>query len=65
MLKQLKLSPQCLEQLDTWVRAHRSADLRHMEFLAGLWVIVEDEMERAVLRERGLLHERLQAPSSQ
>jgi hypothetical protein len=65
MIRKPKLSSECLEQLDTWVCAHRVLDSERGEFLAGLWVIVEDEIERAVRRERALLRERLQLPIPQ
>ncbi len=65
MIRKPRLSSACLEQLDTWVGAHRSCDSEPGEFLAGLWVIVEDEVERSVGWELALLHERLRLPSPQ
>ncbi len=65
MIKKPLLSNDCLEQLDTWVHAHGVLSCKQAEFLAGLWVIVEDELERTVGRELALVHERLRLPSPQ
>ena len=47
-----KLSYECVEQLHAWIRANCPCALENEEFLPGLFVIVEMEVEAALKRQQ-------------
>ena len=61
----VKLTYDCIEQLHTWVQANCPCALENEEFLPGLYVIVEMEVETALQRQQARLFQQLQAPSPQ
>ncbi len=65
MEKKPRLTPECVEHLHTWVHANCPCALENDEFLPGLWVIVEEEVEQALIAQRQQLLQRLQTPSQQ
>ena len=48
MIQQHHLSGEAFEQLHTWLRVHCVCALENPDFLPGLIVIVEMEVDRAV-----------------
>ena len=61
----VKLTYECVEQLECWIRANCPCALENDEFLPGLHVIVEMEVETALQRQQATLLKRLRAPSIQ
>jgi len=61
----VKLSYECVEQLHTWIHANCPCALENEEFLPGLHVIVEIEVETALKRQQSHLFQQLQSPSLQ
>ena len=61
----MKLSYECVEQLHTWIHANCPCALENEEFLPGLYVIVEMEVENALQRQQAQHFQHLQAPSLQ
>ena len=61
----VNLSYECVEQLHTWIHANCPCALENDDFLPGLYVIVEMEVESALNRQQGQLFQRLRAPSQQ
>src|SRR4051812_29648137 len=45
-------SYKCAEQVHTWIYANRPCALDNKEFLSGLYVIIEMEVEQALRRQR-------------
>ena len=60
-----KLSYECVEQLHAWIRANCPCALENEEFLPGLFVIVEMEVEAALKRQQSQRFQRLCLPSPQ
>lgn len=60
-----KLSYECVEQLDAWIRANCPCALENEEFLPGLFVIVEMEVEAALKRQQSQRFQKLFLPSLQ
>ena len=60
-----KLSYECVEQLHTWIHANCPCALENKEFLPGLHVIVEMEVETALKRRQSQQYQNLQTPSLQ
>jgi hypothetical protein len=62
-----RLSYECREELETWLRAHCpcSFDDPDREFYRGLLFICQEEVDRAIARERQRITQRLQRPSPQ
>ncbi len=52
MPKRVRLSPECVERLRTWIEIKCPCALEDRELLPGLWVIVEDEVADAILKAR-------------
>ncbi len=65
MPKRPRLSPECLEQLHTWVHINCPCALENEQFLPGLWAIVEDEVDQAVVNAKRECFQKLETPSSQ
>jgi hypothetical protein len=65
MQKKPRLTRECLEQLHTWVHAHCPCALENDDFLPGLWVIIEDEVEQAVQRQAAERWKQFESPSLQ
>lgn len=63
--KAFKLSYECVEQLHTWIHANCPCALENKEFLPGLYVIVEIEVETALKHQQSLQFQNLQSPSLQ
>ena len=63
--KAIKLSYECVEQLHTWIKANCPCATENEEFLPGLYVIVEMEIETALKRQQSELFQHLRAPSLQ
>ncbi len=61
----VKLTFECVEQLHTWVRANCPCALQNEEFLPGLFVIVEMEVETALKRQQAQSFQKLWVPSPQ
>lgn len=61
----IKLSYECVERLQTWVHANCPCALENDEFLPGLFVIVEMEVEDALKRQQALMFQHLQTASLQ
>ena len=61
----VNLSYECVEQLQTWIHANCPCALENEEFLPGLYVIVEMEVETALKRQQSQQFQNLQAPSLQ
>lgn len=61
------LSYECIERFEAWVRAYCPCafDDPGREFYRGLLFICEEEVTRALGRERARLSEQLRAPSHQ
>lgn len=61
------LSYECIEQLETWLRAHCPCafDDPKREFFRGLLFVCEEEVRAAVQRERKCWIEQLKQPSPQ
>jgi hypothetical protein len=59
------LTPECLEQLHTWVMAHCPCALEEPNFMRGFVVIIEDEISRAIHAERQHLLRKLSEPTHQ
>ena len=59
------LSYECIEQLHAWVHCNCPCALENGEFLPGLWAILEDEIERAVIEAKQQAFRRLNSPSVQ
>ena len=60
-----KLSYECVEQLHAWIRANCPCALENEEFLPGLFVIVEMEVEAALKRQQSQCFQKLFLPSRQ
>jgi hypothetical protein len=60
-----RLSRECLEQLLTWIHANCPCALENDEFLPGLWVIIEEEVEQALRRRAAERMKQLETPSLQ
>lgn len=60
-----QLSYECVEQLHTWIRANCPCAIENEEFLPGLFVIVEMEVEAALKRQQAQTFQRLWIPSPQ
>lgn len=60
-----KLSYECVEQLHAWIRANCPCALENAEFLAGLFVIVEMEVDAALKRQQSQRFQKLFLPSLQ
>ena len=60
-----KLSYECVEQLHAWIRANCPCALENEEFLPGLFVIVEMEVEAALKRQQSQRFQELFLPSLQ
>lgn len=60
-----KMSDECLEQLHAWIRANCPCAMENEEFLPGLFVIVEMEVEAALRRQQIQSFEKLRMSSSQ
>ena len=60
-----KLSYECVEQLHAWIRANCPCALENEEFLPGLFVIVEMEVEAASKRQQSQRFQKLCLPSPQ
>lgn len=60
-----KLSYECIEQLHTWIKANCPCATENEEFLPGLYVIVEMEVESALKRQQSQLFQQFRAPSLQ
>ncbi len=60
-----KLSYECVEQLHAWIRANCPCALENEEFLPGLFVIVEMEVETALKRQESQRFQSLILPSPQ
>ena len=60
-----KLSYECVEQLHAWIRANCPCALENEEFLPGLFVIVEMEVEAASKRQQSQRFQQLFLPSPQ
>ncbi len=67
MSRKPRLSYECRERLGTWLRAHCpcSFDDPDREFYRGLMFICQEEVDRAIARERQRITQRLQRPSPQ
>ncbi len=67
MPEQWTLSKECREQLVTWLKAHCpcSFDDPEQEFYRGLLWICQEEVNRAMARERQRTTERFLRPSPQ
>ena len=65
MKKKPRLSSECLEQLHTWIHANCPCALENDDFLPGLWVIVEEEVEEALRRRVAERMTQLATPSLQ
>jgi hypothetical protein len=67
MSRKPMLSYECRERLETWLRAHCpcSFDDPDREFYRGLLFICQEEVDRAIARERQRTTQRLQRPSPQ
>lgn len=61
----VNLSYECVEQLHTWIHANCPCVLENEEFLPGLFVIVELEVEAALKRQQAHTFQRLWIPSPQ
>ena len=61
----VNLSYECVEQLHTWINANCPCALENEEFLPGLYVIVEMEVETALKRQQSQQFQNLQTPSLQ
>ena len=61
----VKLTYECVEQLHTWIHANCPCALENEEFLPGLYVIVEMEVETALKRQQSQQFQNLQTPSLQ
>lgn len=61
----LKLSYECVEHLQTWIHANCPCALDNDEFLPGLFVIVEMEVEDALKRQQSIMFQQLQTVSLQ
>lgn len=59
------LSKTCRERLDVWCRAPCPCALEDWQFLAGLFVVVEEEIAEVLGEERRRLLNRLLEPSEQ
>ncbi len=59
------LSYECIEQLHTWVHANCPCALENEEFLPGLHVIVEMEVQAALRRQQADRFQHLQTPTMQ
>jgi hypothetical protein len=66
-MKKLTLSYECREQMETWLRAHCPCafDDPEREFYRGLLIICQEEVNRAIGRERAKVAERIRKPSDQ
>ena len=63
--KAIKLSYECVEQLHTWIMANCPCATENEEFLPGLYVIVEMEVETALQCQQSDRFQQLQSPSLQ
>ena len=61
----VKLTYECVEQLECWIRANCPSHWRTTSSCPGLHVIVEMEVETALQRQQATLLKRLRAPSIQ
>jgi hypothetical protein len=59
------VTPECVEQLHTWVKAHCPCALEEPMFLQGLIEIANEAVKDALLKERNRLFEMLRTPSQQ
>lgn len=59
------LSTPCVERLHVWVQTHCPCLLEDEEFMAGLFVIVEEEVRDALIHERRQMFKRLSEPGVQ
>jgi hypothetical protein len=66
-MKKLTLSYDCREQMEAWLRAHCPCafDDPGREFYRGLLVICQEEVNRAIAKERAKVAERIRKPSDQ
>lgn len=66
-MNKLSLSYECREQIEVWLRAHCPCafDDPAREFYRGLLVICEEEVARAIARERGRVVQDITKPSNQ
>ena len=60
-----RISNECLEHLHTWILAHCPCALEQKDFLAGLEVIIEEELLQALQAERQTLLTKISIPSMQ
>lgn len=61
------ISYECIEQISQWVRAHCCLDLTQgvgRELLRGLFFIVEEEVRRALDKERARIRKSLSGETS-
>jgi hypothetical protein len=65
MQKKPRLSRECLERVHTWIHANCPCALENDEFLPGLWVIIEEEVEQALGRLSAERWKQLESPSMQ
>lgn len=61
----VKLSHECVQQLHTWINANCPCATENEEFLPGIYVIVEMEVETALKRQQSEFFQPLQSPSLQ
>ena len=65
MISKQTVTPECVEQLYTWVKAHCPCALDDPMFLQGLIVIADEAVNEALLKERKRLFDMLRTPSQQ
>lgn len=66
-MKKLSLSYECREQMEAWLRAHCPCAFADpgREFYRGLLVICQEEVDRAIGRERSRAVRDITKPSDQ
>lgn len=63
--KAARLSYECVEQLHAWIRANCPCALENEEFLPGIFMIVEMEVEAALKRQQASMFQKLCIQSAQ
>ena len=61
----VNLSYECVEQLHAWVRANCPCAMENQEFMSGLFVICEMEVEAALKRQQARHFQQLCNPNPQ
>jgi hypothetical protein len=65
MTKRYAFSATYIEQLHVWLKVHCPCSLEDPEFVNGLLVLGEEEVLRALAKERHRLYRELLRPSKQ